>query len=160
MNPELRLMMRIKSMLFFCVLSLTASSWASVQPKTCKPLPLSGDTVAIKTKPSDVFLFTNTGKLTIWLTASSSKGASAGWSTKLDAGQWSALLLSNKKLAFQCVESQPGHEQTISCKDLIQVCHWVKTAVPSKLNGSFWLSENKALKNVVSEVKQRGIVLH
>ncbi|RDI44553.1 hypothetical protein [Aquicella lusitana] len=110
-----------------------------------------------------VYFIKNISKYGIWLNRyqsdrSKSAGASAGWSSFLKPGNWSALLLSEKNFTMGCSIVGPGKITYLKCKKVIQVCESSLHAEPDA--GSYWAVENKKwddfLKEVLKKFKKRS----
>lgn len=143
-----------------CLLALTGFSvYASdVLPLGCVALTLA-DTVMLSTKKPLVAMIHNTSANDLWITHPVSKpSASAGWSSRLDAGNWSALAFDKKAFELSCIESKPGHEQQIPCSSVIAVCQW-DVSFPDTLSGTFWAGENMTLVALTAHLSERGLGL-
>ena len=129
-------------------------------PTGCYPISLSEQKTVLKYSRSALILIQNVTKGDIWLTHPVSEpSASAGWSSLLSAKQWSALALKPGPFELSCVESQPGHEQVVACKDVVKMCKWKKAQFPPQLSGTFWAAENLTLEQLTEHLAQRGFVL-
>jgi hypothetical protein len=105
----------------------------------------------------------NLSHLDLWITHPLSEpNASAGWSTRLQAGHWSALALDKKAFDLSCIESRPGHEQQVPCAGLLSICQWpnVKASNGGKGTGTgtgtFWAGEDLPLSALMAHVGSRG----
>lgn len=66
-------------------------------PATCQPVAVQGETVILKNKQPVVILIHNLSESDLWITHPVSEpDASAGWSSRLTAGNWSALSLDKR----------------------------------------------------------------
>ncbi|MDX2164991.1 MAG: hypothetical protein SFW07_06215 [Gammaproteobacteria bacterium] len=79
-------------------------------------------------------------------------GASAGWASALDKGNWSALMMGQANFSMGCMIYSPPKFGLIDCKKVISVC-----AMPSTLSSSGWLAENGTLEKITETAKSRGI---
>jgi hypothetical protein len=100
----------------------------------------------------------------LWVTHPvTNPGASAGWTTRLQGGNWTALALKKGPFVLNCIESRPGHEQQVPCEGEIAVCKWnaKKVKIPADSQGTtFWVAEDMSLDALIAAVGARGFVLH
>ena len=131
-----------------------------VLPALCTPLVVTGDLVILPKAKSTVTMIHNLSNSDLWITHPvSDPSTSAGWSSHLQAGNWSALLLDGNKFELSCIESKPGHEQQVSCSEVLAVCQWQATHVPEKSSGTYWAGEDMLLSPLIAYIKRRGFVL-
>lgn len=129
-------------------------------PHTCQGLPLQKESIILSAKHSMLVLLYNKSSDDIWITHPvSNVSASAGWSSRLEAGKWSALALDKKHFELSCVESKPGHEQQVSCVELVTVCEWTNVIFPEKNTGTFWAAENMNLSSLTIQLGEKGYKL-
>jgi hypothetical protein len=129
-------------------------------PASCKPLAVQSDSIVLKIKTPLVVLIHNLSSSDLWITHPvSDPGASAGWSSRLEAKNWSALAVDKDDFELSCIESKPGHEQQVPCVGMIEVCEWPAVKIPEKFKGTFWIGENMALKPLTSYMGGRGFEL-
>lgn len=146
-------------LMFLLSLLSTEIIAATPMPEGCYTLPLAEKDTQLKTKKPSLFLIHNQGEKELWLTHPiKDPGASAGWTSKLSAGHWSALNIDNN-FALSCVESTPGHEQEISCKSVLEVCKYKKLSFPEDSKGSYWAGENLKLSELMAHLGERGFKL-
>ena len=148
-------------LLLIALFSFTWSAQAEeVLPNRCVPLVVSGDLVIVPASKSTVTMIHNLSNTDLWVTHPvSDPGATAGWSSHLQAGNWSALVLNDEKFELSCIESRPGHEQQVSCSTVLAVCQWPATSLPQKTSGTSWAAEDMALSPLIAYIKRRGFVL-
>lgn len=149
----------MKLFYFLAGLLMMQSGIAAVEfPSACKGMPgIKRQWVINADKPS-LYLVHNFSSQDIWLTHTPERpSASAGWSSRLSAGKWSAILMKHKNFAFDCTESRPGHEQRTTCGDVIAVCQQQATIKPG--DGGYWVAEDLELKPLLSSIERRGIEL-
>jgi len=127
---------------------------------TCKPVAVTGESVMVSAKKPLLVVIHNLSNTDLWITHPvSDPGASAGWSSRLQAGNWSALALDKEKFELSCIESKPGHEQQVPCQGVISVCRWAKVTMPAKETGTYWAGENMALSSLTEHLGGRGFKL-
>ncbi len=121
---------------------------------SCKPIRVMKDPVLLSSDKPALILIHNISTNDLWIThTGSTKGVSAGWSSQIQAGNWSALVLQNKSFALSCIESIPGHEQQVPCLGLITLCRWAKaTKLEEQNTGTYWAGENKPLSALMQSV--------
>ncbi|CEG55598.1 hypothetical protein [Legionella fallonii] len=146
----------------FCCLLL--SSYALAQPTLpagCQVVAVKGEAVTLKSKNSKVVFVHNLTSGDLWITHPvTNPSASAGWTSRLQAGNWSALVVDKPPFVLNCIESRPGHEQQLPCEGAIAVCQWPGVKVPNNLQGStFWAAEDKPLAQLTAALGDRGFVL-
>jgi hypothetical protein len=129
----------------------------STPPAGCFPLPINGDNFNIKAKKATLILINNQSANNLWLTHPvNDPSASAGWTSQLDKGQWSALV-TDKDFVIGCIEFKPGHEQQVPCEEVITGCVLKKVSFPKDSKGGYWAVENSKKKELVAKLNARGI---
>lgn len=83
---------------------------------------------------------------------------SAGWTSRLDEGQWSVLTLSGAPFNLTCFGRKPGAIGYVSCESVLTVCSYPSAKSDSSA-GNYWLSENKAFSDTLNTLNNRGITL-
>jgi hypothetical protein len=132
----------------------------STLPKGCYEVAIKGESVILKPKNAKLFAIHNLSVSTLWMTHPvSDPGGSGGWTSQLQTGNWSAIVIDRSPFKLNCVESMPGHEQQISCQGTIAVCEWTKVKIPVNLPGSFWASEDLSLSALKENLHSRGFIL-
>lgn len=149
---------------FFCCILLSFQVMAeSTLPLGCQAVTVQGESVTLKAKKSSLFFIHNLTSEDLWLTHPvTNPSASAGWTTRLKGGNWSALTLKKGPFILNCIESKPGHEQQSPCEGIIAVCHWKAKGV--KIPGraqktTFWVAEDLSLSGLTAAVGSRGFVI-
>lgn len=131
-----------------------------VFPKECTPLVIDDELIAIPAGSARIIMIHNLSTVDLWITHPvSDPGATAGWSSRLQSGNWSALSMDQSAFKLSCIESRPGHEQQISCKNVVGVCEWSTSASPKKPSGISWAGENMALSPLVAYIGRHGFVV-
>lgn len=130
-----------------------ASVCAAAFPPDCKNVRLDNDNPVLMAPKTHIFLIQNISAQTLWIThPTQNPGASAGYTSELGVGGWSALVLKNPKFALGCVESKPGHEQAVSCAEAIRVCAYTK--IPKDTQGNYWLIENVTMPKLRDAIQK------
>ncbi|KTD22770.1 Uncharacterised protein [Legionella lansingensis] len=146
---------------FFIVLMLGAAivNADTPAPASCKPVAVKEESVMLSAKKPLLILIHNLSKSDLWITHPVSEpSASAGWSSRLQAGHWSALALDKESFEISCIESKPGHEQQVPCAGVISVCRWSVT-MPAQTSGTFWAGEDMSLQALTEYLGGRGFEL-
>ena len=129
-------------------------------PAGCKPLMVHEELVKLSAEEPKLVMIHNLSTIDIWITHPVSEpSASAGWSSRLQAGNWSALALDKKSFELSCIESRPGHEQQVPCAGLLAACQWTPVTTPKSESGTFWAGEDMSLSALTAHVGSRGFVL-
>ncbi len=129
-------------------------------PAGCKPLVVQGEVVKLSAKKPALVMIHNLSAVDLWIThPGSDAGVSAGWSSRLQGGHWSALALDKKSFELSCIESRPGHEQQVPCAGLLAACQWSKVKMAKSDTGTFWAGEDMSLASLLAHVGSRGFVL-
>lgn len=126
-------------------------------PQGCKPIVVNGETVKLSTEKPTLAMIHNLSKIDLWITHPMTEAnASAGWSSHLQAGNWSALAFNMKTFELSCIESRPGHEQQVPCSGVIAICQWSTVGMPEKTQGTFWAGEDQKLASLLAYIGSRG----
>ena len=128
-------------------------------PKKCKALSSVSEVLTINTQgKQQLILIYNKSKSKLWLTHTpKNPGASAGWSSELDSGKWSAIAMNENDFSFNCLESGPGHAQTMPCTSMVVACVKKDAVFSPKTDGDYWVAENKSLNQLIASINGRGI---
>ncbi|KTD52955.1 hypothetical protein [Legionella quateirensis] len=145
----------------FCLLLISACLWAeSTLPDGCQAVAVQGESVTLKSKSSKLVFIHNLTSADLWITHPvTNPGASAGWTTRLQAGNWSALAVDKPPFELTCIESRPGHEQQVPCEGAIAVCQWKGVKIPAGSEGTFWAGEDMSLQALTAAIGGRGFKL-
>lgn len=141
------------------LMSLNANA-GEIFPAGCKPITVHEELVKLSTKKPALVMIHNLSNVDLWITHPVTEpSASAGWSSRLQAGNWSALALDKESFELSCIESRPGHEQQVPCAGLLAACQWTKIKMPKSESGTFWAGEDMALRALTAHVGSRGFVI-
>lgn len=151
--------MRFWLLLSMSLLSLHGFSAATL-PEGCQALAVQGETIVLSAKQAKLVFIHNLSNNDLWLThPQKNEGAGAGWTTRMQADNWSALALHSGPFELSCIESRPGHEQAASCAGLVSVCQWRGVKMPKTAQGTFWAAEDLSLQELTAAVGGRGFIL-
>lgn len=132
----------------------------STLPEGCQALAVQGESVTVNTKKNKLVFIHNLTKTDLWITHPvSDPGASAGWTSRLQGGNWSALVIDKGSFVLNCIESRPGHEQQVPCEGAIAVCQWKKMKSPANSQGTYWAGEDMSLSALTAAIGGKGFVL-
>lgn len=131
----------------------------------CTPLTLQPENNTIvlpgvdQPRTTKLYFFKNISPKSLWIDHPVAKpSASAGWSTYLQPGRWSVLLLNRKNFAINCSVILPGVVETKNCAKTLAICTPKNAAYESKRKGSYWLTEDSSWDETFNVLKKRGVV--
>jgi hypothetical protein len=113
-------------------------------------------------KVSIVYFFQNKSLQSLWLDhpEQNNRGVSAGWSSYLRPGNWSALVLNKKNFNISCSMIQPGKVETLDCGKTLLVCAPQNMTTTKPLNGNYWLVEDKKWNAFLQALDKRKASFH
>ncbi len=151
----------MKYILFLMLTLITGSVCADeIFPSGCKAIVVKDESVKLSMKKPSIVMIHNLSDGDIWITHPVAEpSASAGWSSRLQGNNWSALALSDKLFELTCIESKPGHEQQVPCAGVLAVCKWKIKKAPSSDAGTYWAGEDMVLSALTAHISRRGFVL-
>ena len=90
-----------------------------------------------------------------------SPGAGAGWASRLNPGEWSALHMHRSDFTFNCYDIYDKGELTqVSCENSVIICTAdSKEAAAHADISSYWVAENQAFSQILEQVEKRGFIL-
>jgi len=152
--------MRFVWLLIGLIVMLAPAMADEIFPAGCVPVEVHEELVKLTTGKPALVMIHNLSNLDLWITHPLSEpNASAGWSSRLQSGHWSALALDKKAFDLSCIESRPGHEQQVPCAGLLSVCQWLNVELSNKVqgaSGTFWAGEDLPLSALIAHVGSRG----
>ncbi|MDR3491029.1 MAG: hypothetical protein P4M12_03160 [Gammaproteobacteria bacterium] len=145
---------------FICCLSVVS---AQASPFDCSPVKVKTQDKSVLLNAAEnkqdgaiVYFFKNTSAKSIWLDHPNKRAsASAGWSSYLQPGNWSALLLDKKEFELTCAIIEPGKVNYVSCEKSLTICAPAPAVINSTRKGSYWLVEDKAWNDFLAAFKKR-----
>ncbi|STX44993.1 Uncharacterised protein [Legionella donaldsonii] len=142
------------------VLLMNTANADENMPVSCKPITVDGESVMLSAEKPVLVMIHNQSKTDLWITHPvSDPSASAGWSSRLQAGNWSALALDKESFELTCIESKPGHEQQVPCTGVISACRWSSITMPAQTTGTFWAGEDMSISALTAHLGSRGFEL-
>lgn len=163
MNFSITSLFMIASSLLLLATGCSGGSSESDFPKGCtaQSYEFKGNNLILNESFSkqSLYLLHNVSDNSFWLNhvMSEDPGASAGWGSKLDIDNWSAIAMDKENFEMNCTILGSGEVKNLDCKEVIKVCKFEKPAFNSEDSGSFWVSENKPLTELLQAIKSRGI---
>lgn len=152
--------MRFVGVLVGLIIWLKPAIAGEIFPVGCVPVEVHEEYVKLTTGQPALVMIHNLSNVDLWITHPLSEpSASAGWSSHLQSGHWSALALDKKTFDLSCIESKPGHEQQVPCAGLLSVCQYPNVKASSKnqdASGTFWAGEDLPLSGLIAHVGSRG----
>lgn len=146
---------KINKIILIAVLSsFCCTVFATLQGLNCKTRQIrqSAGNYYLNMHPtnhSQLYLIQNQGTKAVFLNHYKKiAGAGAGWASHLDAGLWSALVVSQDRFKLDC-KTQTGRLQKDHCQ--LKVCLYPQN-FPLK-SGDYWLSENKTEREIAEALK-------
>lgn len=107
-----------------------------------------------------VYVLHNTTKQPVYINhpADHPGTASAGWGSRIDAKQWSALMLNRPAFALTCQNSILNNKHSVvACKKVLQVYRFKPHHLAKNKQNSFWIGENQSLDKLLNTLHTRGI---
>lgn len=114
-----------------------------------------------------LYFIKNISPITLWLSHPQTKHghaphlvadeggiAHAGWDSKIDPGNWSAILLTQKDFAISCASLKKHQVKILDCSELISVCE-PNIELSINVRGNYWFVENKPWQSFIKGVKAR-----
>lgn len=132
----------------------------------CSPVPVQTQDKNIilpgikEPKTIKGYFLKNISEYSIWIEHPGAKhSASAGWSSYLHPGKWSAILVNRKNFELRCAVIQPGKVKYLDCSKAISICAPKEVKTKSSRKGTYWLVEDKSWSDLLNQVEKRGIRL-
>jgi len=105
-----------------------------------------------------LYLLNNKSDSDYWITHPvKDPGASAGWTSDINPGNWSAFTVNIPGFELTCMKSGQSSMDTLPCEKVLRVCRIQNPAFKPDMSGNYWVSEDKPLEAVLDEIKGRGI---
>jgi hypothetical protein len=100
------------------------------------------------------FVHNNSDYTQLVLSHPTNTSAGAEWTSRLDEGQWSAIVISGVSFNLTCFGRKPGAIGYVDCQSVLEVCSYPKAH--TNIAGNYWIGENKSLFDILSSLKTRG----
>ena len=105
-----------------------------------------------------LYLLNNISDSDYWFTHPvKDPGASAGWTSGLNPGNWSAFTANTPDFELTCVKTGQSSNETLPCEKVLRVCRVSNPVFKSDMGGNYWVSEDKPLGAALDEIKGRGM---
>jgi len=122
-------------------------------PKGCQAIALEDKQIHFASKPQQLLFFHNITESEIWLANRETPKLTIG----LQASCWNVLYMPIQEATWRCIQSQKGHEQQVSCKDVMAVCEWLAEAPKSlQTKNNLWLVENQSITFAKAYLQRMG----
>ena len=79
--------------------------------------------------------------------------------TKLEPNQWAAFASDVSNTHFRCIRRQDEDIIPIECREVLQICQYPRVKFAISNMGSYWVSTNKSLQQVINDSTAKGIYL-
>lgn len=105
-----------------------------------------------------LYLIINTSESDFWLSRPvKDPGASAGWTSNINPGNWSAFTVNMPDFELTCTKTGRGSLDNLPCKKVLKLCRITNPVFKPDMSGNYWVSEDKPLEAVTDEIRSRGI---
>jgi hypothetical protein len=157
-------MIKNKIILTCLALGLQTNSWAF--PKGCEVSGFAfqqNHLVLNDQNNQTLFLIENTGQHPIEFEHIETQAESfmtPKLESKIAPSQWSAFSSDISNFYFKCITTQDdGSKRQVNCQEVLSVCQYPRAQFPLSNKGSYWVSTNKELSQVIKEAAAKGIYL-
>lgn len=149
----------MRLVVFFCLLISTIMAHAEIAaPKGCQSIAIQGEGVTLQAKKYTLVFINNMSETDLWITHPvTGQSESGGWTSRLQAGNWSALAVDQGPFLLNCIESKPGHEQQVPCEKAIGACEMKGVKRPDGAQGKYWAGEDMSLSALTTSLEAKGI---
>jgi len=79
--------------------------------------------------------------------------------SKLAPNQWAAFASDVSNMHFRCIKRVEDTVVPLACRDVLEICQYPRVKFALSNMGSYWVSTNKSLQQVVNEAAAKGIYL-
>lgn len=139
--------------LFLCLMGLEAQSFAKeFLPKGCQAMPIE-ESIVLQKQKNHLVMMHSLSRYEIWLANREQNRLTAS----IVPGMWSVFYAPQGMSQWQCIQSEPGHEQKVACGQVLALCD--RPAKPpkkdfSKLN--FWVANNLSYSELDAYLQRVG----
>jgi hypothetical protein len=132
-------------------------------PENCAAAGLEyrGGSVILNTNSQTtqgLYLLNNKSESDYWITHPvKDPGASAGWTSDINPGNWSAFTANIPNFELTCMKSGQSSMETLDCEKVLSVCRISNPVFKPDMSGNYWVSEDKPQGAVLDEIRSRGI---
>ncbi|MEW6144831.1 MAG: hypothetical protein AB1598_07405 [Thermodesulfobacteriota bacterium] len=144
-------------------LNCKAGNESGVFPENCTGAGFEyrGDGVILNTEgqsSQSLYLLNNKSESDYWITHPvKDPGASAGWTSDINPGNWSAFTVNIPDFELTCMKTGQSSMETLDCEKVLKVCRITNPVFKPDMSGNYWVSEDKPLGAVLDEIRSRGI---
>lgn len=79
--------------------------------------------------------------------------------TKIGANQWAAFASDVSNIHFQCFYTLDGNRTPVNCSEVLELCQYPRVKFALSNMGSYWVSTDKPLQQVIKDATAKGIYL-
>ena len=121
-------------------------------PKGCHAVPI-GDEIQLTAQKNQLFFIHSLSRYEIWLANSSQRRLT----TSIVPSLWSVFYAPKLNSKWRCIQSEPGHEQKVSCHQVLALCEWPAKTLDKKLNHhNAWLAYNMHFSELSAYLQRQG----
>jgi hypothetical protein len=155
--------LRLPSLLFMGLLSAHSTA-AGPFPRGCEVSGFGFQQSFITfndTGSQTLYLIQNRSMSTIELERVNSEESfmSPRLQSKLTPNQWAAFASDVSNMHFRCIRRMGEDVVPINCRDVLEICQYPRVRFALSNMGSYWVSTNKSLQQVINETTAKGIYL-
>lgn len=78
---------------------------------------------------------------------------------KLDPSNWAAFASDVQDMRFECAIIQEPSNEKVDCREVLDVCQYPRAKFALSNMGNYWVSSNKAQRQVINDAAGKGIYL-
>jgi len=158
-------MRKLLTVVLFLMSGVALAAGYSSAPANClvKNFKFQQQLVNLNTSGKNVpmlFLLRNNSSQNLTLNHPTNKSASAGWSSNLNSGSWSAIFIRQGNFALGCYAPN-DITKSVPCIKSLQICEVKNPQFKGGIalwSGNFWVAENKAaLEDLLKAIQKRGV---
>ena len=79
--------------------------------------------------------------------------------TKIGAAQWAAFAADVSNINFQCFYTLDDNRTPVNCSEVLDICQYPRVKFALSNMGSYWVSTDKPLAQVIKDATAKGIYL-
>lgn len=80
--------------------------------------------------------------------------------TKIGSAQWAAFAADVSNIHFQCFYTMDDARTPVNCSEVLDICQYPRVKFALSNQGSYWVSTDKPLPQVIKDATAKGIYLH
>lgn len=79
---------------------------------------------------------------------------------KLNPSNWAAFASDIQGMQFECAYIQEPSNEKVDCREVLDVCQYPRAKFALSNMGNYWVSTNKAQRQIINDAAGKGIYLH